>query len=154
MAAEAPTIPLLTPYKLGRFNLSHRYTIHLSKLLLLLFCFSMIWIVKMCDGFWFFFNLLGLKSCYGVFFFLIFFFFFCFNLPKKKKKKWRRRRKKRFLWQITYSWDNEFILGSINMDISTTWRNNNFQKLEQAGICILLIIKKKFYMLLNIYFSY
>ncbi|KAK9989708.1 hypothetical protein SO802_029947 [Lithocarpus litseifolius] len=24
MAAEAPTIPLLTPYKLGRFNLSHR----------------------------------------------------------------------------------------------------------------------------------
>ena len=36
MAAEAPTIPLLTPYKLDRFNLSHRYTIHLSKLLLLL----------------------------------------------------------------------------------------------------------------------
>uniref|UniRef100_A0A7N2RA88 Uncharacterized protein n=1 Tax=Quercus lobata TaxID=97700 RepID=A0A7N2RA88_QUELO len=25
MAAEAPTIPLLTPYKLGKFNLSHRY---------------------------------------------------------------------------------------------------------------------------------
>ncbi|KAM4068447.1 hypothetical protein ACB094_12G012800 [Castanea mollissima] len=26
MAAEAATIPLLTPYKLGKFNLSHRYT--------------------------------------------------------------------------------------------------------------------------------
>ena len=27
MATEAATIPLLTPYKLGKFNLSHRYAI-------------------------------------------------------------------------------------------------------------------------------
>ena len=40
----------------------------------------------MCDGFWFFFSLLGLKSCYG-FFFSFSFFLFDFHLPKKREKK-------------------------------------------------------------------
>ena len=85
MAAEAPTIPLLTPYKLGKFKLSHRYTklpIHLAKFLLFLSSvFSMIWIVNMCDGFLFYFIFFG-------FFFLRitlwFFFFFGFDFVKKK----------------------------------------------------------------------
>ena len=36
MAAEAATIPLLTPYKLGKFNLSHRYAIHFCKFFIFL----------------------------------------------------------------------------------------------------------------------
>ena len=60
MAAEAPTIALLTPYKLGKFNLSHRYTNTPCKILSFLsLLFSMIWIVNMCDVFWFFFFFLG-----------------------------------------------------------------------------------------------
>ena len=39
----------------------------------------------MCDGFWFFFSLLGLKSCYG-FFFSFSFFCLTFICQKRGKK--------------------------------------------------------------------
>ena len=87
MAAEAATIPLLTPYKLGKFNLSRRYTNTPCKVL---FLFCMIWIVNMCDGFWFFFffflvGLFWMKLCFWFFFF---FFFFHFDFVKKKGCLW------------------------------------------------------------------
>ena len=132
MAAEAATIPLLTPYKLGKFNLSRRYTNTPCKVL---FLFSMIWIVNMCDGFWFIYLFIFGWSFLDEIMFLVFFFSF-FSLWFCKKKG--------CLWHIPVVIMNCFIYKGFNFQEIVVYDNicRLHNTLALLSIFLLCLTKK------------